>query len=343
MPDLSAAGREVKLAVRSEGLPSAADFALVSAPPPVPGPGEVLVRNRYFVVSASLRAMIAKGAEDVKGVPFPALREGDTLFGEALGEVVSAPAAGGLEPGDLVIHHRGWRDYAVVAPQQCRKVDATQLDPVAHLGHGWTAYAALTRGAAIRRGDTVFVTSGAGAIGSMAGQIARVLGAARVIGSTSTAAKAARLVSELGYDAAIFRGGGPIADQLAEVAPDGLDVVFDNVGGEQLRAGIAAAREGARIVIVGALAGQLAAHGAGRVLPFEVDSFVLLIKRVTIRGYSADDDPEAQPEWMARFRDWLRSGALRFPHEIIVGLEHAPAAFARAIRGDYLGTVIVQL
>jgi NADPH-dependent curcumin reductase CurA len=343
MSDVVAAGREVKLAVKTEGLPGAGDFALVSAPLPVPRPGEVLVRNRYFVVSASLRAMIAKGAEDVKGVPFPALREGDTLFGEALGEVVAAPVAGGLARGDLVVHHRGWRDYAAVTPQQCRKVDATQLDPVAHLGHGWTAYAALTRGATIKRGDTVFVSSGAGAIGSMAGQIARVLGAARVIGSTSSAAKAARLVSELGYDAAIFRGGGPIADQLAEVAPDGLDVFLDSVGGEQLSAGIAAAREGARIVIVGALAGQLAARGAGRTAPFELDSFQLLLKRIALRGYSADDDPDAYHEWTARFRDWLHSGALRFPHEIVVGLEHAPSALARAIRGDYFGAVIVEL
>jgi NADPH-dependent curcumin reductase CurA len=204
MRDLPATNREVKLAARSEDLPTANDFALVSGPLSVPRADEVLVRNRYFVVSASLRAMIAKGAEDVKGVPFPALREGDTLSGEALGEIISSPPASGLEPGDLVVHHKGWRDYAAMLPRHCRKVDAALPDPVAHLGHGWTAYAALTRGTTIKSGDTVFVSSGAGAIGSMAGQIARLLGATRVVGSTSSAAKAARLVSELGYTRRCF-------------------------------------------------------------------------------------------------------------------------------------------
>ncbi len=122
-------------------------------------------------------------------MPFPALREGDTLAGEALGEVLSAPSDSGLSPGDLVLHVRGWRDYAAVSIAQCRKLGHELPDPIAHLGHGWTAYAALTRGVQIRPGDTVFVSSGAGAIGAMAGQIARLLGAGRVIGSTSSSGR----------------------------------------------------------------------------------------------------------------------------------------------------------
>ena len=334
--------REMKLASQPEDLPEARHFAVVAGPMPVAGPDELLVRNRWFLVSASLRAMIARGAEAVKGVPFPVLRAGDTLAGEALAEVVAAPPGSGFEPGDLVIHFKGWRDYAVIAPAHCRKVDGSLPDPVAYLGHGWTAYAALTRGAGIRPGDTVFVSSGAGAIGSIAGPIARRLGAGRVIGSTSSPQKAARLVAELGYDAAVFRGARSIADQLAEASPDGLDVFLDSVGGEQLQAGLAAARDHARIVILGTLAGQLAAKGTQRRTTVELDSLPLLLKRVTIRGYSADDDPDAWDEWLATFAAWSKAGAIRFPHEIVAGLEQAPEALLRAIRGDTFGAVVAR-
>ncbi|MFM0642301.1 NADP-dependent oxidoreductase [Paraburkholderia metrosideri] len=334
--------REVRLKVRPDGLPSVGNFDIVSVPLPIPVDGEVLVRNRYFLVSASLRMMISEGAEDVDGVPFRALREGETLAGEALGEIVSAPAGSGFSPGELILHFRGWREYATVPIAQCRPVEPGLPDPVGYLGHGWTAYAALTRGVQIRPDDTVFVSSAAGAIGSMAGQIARLLGAGRVIGSTSSKEKAARLVSELGYEAAVFRGATPIVEQLAEVAPQGIDVVIDNVGGEQLQSAVANARVGARVVILGALSGQLATHGSGRTAPVELDSIQLLRKKITLRGYSADDDPHMHAEWINRFAEWLRAGSIRFPHEIIVGLECAPQALERVIKGEYFGTVVVK-
>jgi len=343
MSALPSSNHEVRLLRRPAGLPTRENFELITTPLPVVKDGEALIRNRWFLLSASLRMMIAQGAEDVKGVPFPALREGDTLGGEALAEVVSAPAGSGLSPGDLVLHFHGWREYAAVPAARCRKIHEGLPDPVAHLGHGWTAYAALTRGVQIRRGDTVFVSSGASAIGSMAGQIARLLGAGRVIGSISSREKAVRLVSELGYDAAVFRGTRSIAEQLVEAAPEGLDVFLDNVGGEQLQAGIANAREGARVVIVGCLSGQLANQGAGRNSPVELDSMQLLLKRIVIRGYSADDDADIQAEWTRHFGDWLRSGAIRFPHTVIAGLERAPEALEQVMRGDYLGAAIVKL
>jgi NADPH-dependent curcumin reductase CurA len=288
--------REVKLAVRPDGLPGPENFHVVQVPLPKPQPGEALVRNRYFRISASLRMMIGEGAERVEGVPFLALLPGDTLFEETVGEVLSAPAGCGLSPGDKVLHNLGWREFAAVPVSDCALLDDTLPYVAAHLGHGWTAYAALTRGVRILPGDTVFVSSAAGAIGSMAGQIARLLGAGRVIGSTSSREKANRLVSELRYDGAVVRGERPLAIQLAEVAPDGVDVYLDNVGGPQLQAAVKAARTGARFVLVGALSGQLAASGPGRTAPVQLDSFDLLLKRITMRGYSADDDPEARGE-----------------------------------------------
>ncbi|MGK4585559.1 MDR family NADP-dependent oxidoreductase [Kitasatospora sp. HPMI-4] len=344
MSDLPPTCREVRLAARPEGLPGPEHFDVVEIPLPRPAAGQLLVRNRFFRVSASLRMMVSQGAEDVRGVPFPALRPGDTLVEEAVGEVVSAPAGSGLCPGDLVSHFLGWREYAVVDEAACTRLDGTLPDPVAYLGHGGTAYAALTRGVRIRPGDTVFVSAGGSAIGSMAGQIARLLGAGRVIGSTGSPEKAERLVRELGYDAALVRGTDePIAGQLAEAAPQGIDVFLDSVGGDQLRAAVTAAREGARFVLIGALSGQLAPRGTGRTAPVELDSFPFLLKRISMRGYSADDDPEARPEWLQRFGDWLRSGDITFPHVRITGIDHAPDALLQVIEGRQLGTVVVEL
>jgi len=335
--------REVRLRARSTGLPTAEHFTVVSLPEPTPAAGDVLLQNRYFRVSASLRMMMSEGAEAVEGVPFPALRPGDTLAEEALGEVITAPAGSGLSRGDLVLHHCGFREIAAVPVSACQRVDDTLPDPVAYLGHGWTAYAVLTRAAHVRAGDTVFVSSAAGSIGSMAARIARRLGAARIIGSTSTLAKGKRLVSELGYDAAVTREGGPLLAQLRSAAPDGIDVALDNVGGEQLQAAVQAARRGARIIVVGALSGQLAEQGTGRSAPAVLDSFPILLGRVTIRGYSADDDADARPEWNRLFGAALRAGELQFPHVRIRGLEQAPQALCDVMRGHHLGTVIVEV
>ncbi|ERF82980.1 MAG: NADP-dependent oxidoreductase [Bradyrhizobium sp. PARBB1] len=339
--------REVRLTIRPEGLPGPQHFELVDEPLPVAGAGEVLVRNRCFLVSASLRQMVSQGAEDVPGVPFPALRPGDGLRGEAIGEVVMAPTSSGLSPGDMVLHMFGWRDYAVVPAVQCLRLAAPLPDPLGYLGylgHGWTAHAALTRGVQIRAGDTVFISSAAGAIGSMAGQIARLLGAGRVIGSTSASAKADRLVAELGYDAAVIRGTDKsFVAQLREAAPDGIDVFLDNVGGEQLQAAVAVAREHARFVITGTLSGQLAAAGTGRVAPVVLDSTQILLRKITIRGYSADDNPEARDEWFRRLADWCRSGDIALPHVVIDGLEQATLALADTARGRYFGMVVIRL
>lgn len=213
--------REVRLAAIPEGLPTQEHFAVVETPLPEPGTGQVLVRNRYFLVFPGLRTLI--GGE-VDGLPLPPLRSGDTLFGPAVGEVVAASADSPLRTGDAVAHMLGWREFALVSAAECTPLDDALPDPVAHLAQGSAAYGALTRLADVRVGDVVFVTGAAGAVGSLAGQIARLLGARRVIGSTGSPEKAERLVSELGYDAVVLRGAGPFAAQVAEAAPEGIDV-----------------------------------------------------------------------------------------------------------------------
>ncbi|MCX3062923.1 MDR family NADP-dependent oxidoreductase [Streptomyces beihaiensis] len=340
MTSLPAAQREVRLLTKPTGLPALEHFEVVETPVVPPGEGEVLVRNLYFHVFATLRILIAGATQDT---PFPVLDPGDTLVGAAIGEVIEAPDGVGLRPGDLVSHWLGWREYALVPSAECARIDRTALpDPVAHLQQGWTAYAALTRGVELRPGDTVFVSAGGSGIGSMAGLIARQLGAGRVIASAGSREKAERLRSELGYDAVVVRGEESLGDQLAKAAPDGIDVYFDNVGGEQLRAAVDAARPGARFVLIGALSGQLAADSTGTTAPVELDSLPLIHKRIEMRGFSSDDYDDKN-EWTERFGTWLRAGEITFPHVLVKGIENAPRTLLEVIEGRHIGSVVVEL
>lgn len=180
-------------------------------------------------------------------------------------------------------------------------------------------------------------------MGSLAGPIARLLGAQRVIGSTSSPEKAERLVSELGYDAVVLRGAGSIAAQLAQAAPEGIDVLVDTVAGEQLVAALGAARQGARFALVGALSGQMSAQRAGDSAPVEIDAFRLVVKGISLRGYSGADHPDVEKEWTGRFGDWLRAGAITFPHTRIAGIDRAPEALQELIEGKHFGAVVVEL
>ncbi|WP_345565934.1 hypothetical protein [Nonomuraea rosea] len=187
--------REIRLAaVPAAGSPGPEHFELAEVPLPVPDEGRVLVRNRFFHVFAALRTLLGASA---RATPVPPLHPGDTLYGPAIGEVVSAPGGNGLRAGDLVAHRLGWREYAVVPAGQVSPLGEALPDPVAHLGQGALAYTALTRDAEVRPGDTVFVSGAAGGVGSLAGPIARLLGAGRVIGSTGSREKADRLIREL--------------------------------------------------------------------------------------------------------------------------------------------------
>ncbi|CAM5658375.1 NADP-dependent oxidoreductase [Streptomyces avidinii] len=336
-------GREIRLAARPEGLPGPAHFAVVEAALPEPGEAadRVLVRNLHFLVFPGLRTLI--GGE-VEGLPLPALRAGDALFGPAVGEVLTAPAGSTLRPGDLVSHMFGWREFALVAEAGCTPLDGGLPDPVAHLAQGSAPYGALTRLARVRPGDTVLVTGAAGAVGTLAGQIARLLGAGRVIGTTGSLPKAERLVAELGYDAVLLRGSArPLAEQLAEAAPEGIDVLLDTVGGEQLAVALGAARQGARFALVGALSGQLDAGRAGGSAPVEIDAFRLIVKGVSLRGYTGTDHPDVEEEWTGRFGAWLRSGEIRFSRTRIPGIDRAPRALGELIDGRHFGAVVVDV
>ncbi|MFC8430467.1 MDR family NADP-dependent oxidoreductase [Streptomyces sp. NPDC057253] len=339
---LPSATREIRLVTAPEGLPGPEHFAVVAQSLPMPGPGQVLVRNRYFLVFPGLRTLIGGAPE---GVPLPPIHAGGVLFGPAVGEVVGVGPGSPLRPGDAVTHLLGWREHALVAAADCTPVDAALPDPVAHLSSGSAAYGALTRLTDVRPGDTVLVTGAAGAVGTLAGPIARLLGARKVIGSTRSPAKAERLRTELGYDAVVVSGGQfpTFAEQLGTAAPEGIDVLVDTVGGEQLTAALTVARRGARFALVGALSGQLSPHQDGDSAPAEIDTFRVINQGITLSGYSGVDHPEVTQEWVKRFGGWLRSGEISFPHVRIPGIEQAPRALQELFEGRHFGTVVVEL
>ncbi|WP_405982846.1 NADP-dependent oxidoreductase [Streptomyces sp. NBC_00158] len=328
---------EVRLASRPLGEPTAENFQLVRTPVPEPAEGQIVVRNTWMSVDPYMRGRM----DDVPSYipPFPL---GAALEGSAVGVVVASRSEA-VPVGATVSHFLGWREYAVLDAGAATAVDTDAAPPEAYLGvlgtTGLTAYAALTRTAPVREGDVVFVSAAAGAVGSVAGQLARRLGAARVIGSAGGPRKAERLVTDFGYDAAIDYRAGSLDAQLAEAAPQGVDVYLDSVGGDHLRAAIGAMRTGGRIALVGAISGYNAAEGAAG----PGNLFQAAAREVTLRGMLVSSHFDLFPEWTGRAAGWLADGSLRTEHTVAEGIEKAPEAFLGMMRGANTGKMLVRL
>jgi NADPH-dependent curcumin reductase CurA len=270
----------------------------------------------------------------------PPFRLDAPLDGGAVGEVVASEDAS-LQPGDTVLHQLGWRDHAVVRAASVRKVDTTQVPASAYLGvlgmPGLTAYVGLTRIAHLKEGDTVFVSGAAGAVGSAAGQLARLLGAGRVIGSAGSDAKVRWLTEDLGFEAAFNYREGRVAKLLAEHAP--IDVYFDNVGGEQLEAAIFAMADFGRIAACGAIS----SYNEDRPVPGPRNLAMVVSKRLTLRGFIVSDHAEAADEFYRRAGGWLADGRLVFRETVVDGLDHAVDAFLGLHKGENTGKMLVRL
>ncbi|MEV0734061.1 NADP-dependent oxidoreductase [Polymorphospora sp. NPDC050346] len=330
-------GREVHLASRPQGRATADNFTVVEVPVPEPGPGQLLVRNVVMSVDPYMRGRM----NDAKSY-VPPFRVGAVLDGGAVGEVVATGAGTRRQRGELVLHGLGWREYAVVDDASARPVDPELAPPSAYLGAlgmpGLTAYAGLVDVAGLKPGETVFVSGAAGAVGSLAGQIAKLRGAARVIGSAGSAAKVQRLY-ELGFDAAFDYHDGPVRESLAAAAPDGIDVYFDNVGADHLEAALSALRVHGRVAMCGAIAQYDTDEP-----PAAPRNLALAIgKRLTLRGFLVNDHDHLRDEFVAEVGGWLRGGELRYDETVVDGLENAPTAFLGLLRGDNLGKMLVRL
>ncbi len=328
--------REVHLASRPSGWPTPENFRTVEVTLQDPRPGEVLVRNTFMSVDPYMRGRM----DDVRSY-VPPFRLDAPLDGGAVGEVV-ATADETLRPGDVVLHQRGWREHALVPATEVRRVDTSAVPASAYLGvlgmPALTAYVGLTRIAALAEGETVFVSGAAGAVGSAAGQMARLLGAGKVVGSAGSAEKVRWLTEELGFDAAFSYRDGRVAKQLAQHAP--VDVYFDNVGGDHLEAAIFHMADFGRIAVCGAIAG----YNADAPVPGPRNLAMVVSKRLTLRGFIVSDHAaEASREFYRRATGWLAEGSLKHRETVVDGLDHAVEAFLGLHRGENTGKMLVRL
>ncbi|MGV9241451.1 NADP-dependent oxidoreductase [Streptomyces nigra] len=329
--------REWHLVSRPVGWPKTEDFALVEAEVPTPGEGQILVRNKYLSVDPYMRGRMsaAKSYAD----PYEL---GKVMQGGAVGEVVESNAEG-IAVGDHVLHFFGWREYAALDARHAVKVDADAAPLSTYLGvlgmTGLTAYAGLLRTAAFKEGDAVFVSGAAGAVGSQVGQIARLKGASRVIGSAGSDEKVKLLVEEYGFDAAFNYKNGPVAEQLKQAAPDGVDVYFDNVGGEHLEAAIGRLNRGGRI----AVCGMISVYNDTEPAPGPRNLARLIQTRGRIEGFLVGDHYDLQPQFVQEVGPWVASGELKYRETVVEGIENNLDAFFGVLRGDNIGKMIVKL
>ena len=330
--------REWHLAARPHGEPTPDDFRLVEQEHPDPAEGEVVVRMLVMSVDPYMRGRM----RDAPSYS-PPWRLGEVMKGGAVGRVVTSRAPE-VPEGSLVLTDAGWRDVAVLSAREVTVLpELPGIPPSYHLGvlgmPGLTAYAGLFRIAGFREGDAVFVSGAAGAVGSLVGQFARLRGASVVVGSAGSPDKVRWVTGELGFTAAFDYHDGPVAELLSAAAPAGIDVYFDNVGGEHLEAAVGAFRVHGRAALCGSISG----YNAVTPPPGPRNLSMMVAKRLTLRGFLVFDHDDLRPEFEATVPDWLTSGRLVVRETVREGLEDAVPAFLDLLRGGNTGKMVVRL
>lgn len=340
-------GREIQLAAYPASAIRTSDFRVALVAVRDPGPGEVLVRNTWTSVDPGLRVRLRGRGPKGYFAAFPLGGPMDGIF--TVGEVVESHADG-FAAGDTVWHAAGWRDYAVVRAGETalrglgtlRRLDVTAAPPQAYLGAlggiGLTAWAGLLEAAGLRDGDVIWVSAAAGAVGGLAAQIAKTRGH-RVIGSAGSDAKVAHLLGDLGLDAAFNYHRGSVAELLGDAAPDGIDVYFDNVGGDHLEAALAALRRWGRV----ALCGAVSEYDAGEPAPGPRNLFQATAKDLTLRGFRGSSYVDRLPEMTRDMTGWLAAGRVCHRETVFDGLERAPEALVQMLAGATTGKTLVRI
>jgi NADPH-dependent curcumin reductase CurA len=320
---------------RPEGMPVPEDFALKDIDLPELEEGMVRVRNRWLSVDPYMRGRM----NDVKSYVPPFALDAP-MEGGAVGEVLESRDPS-FQPGDIVLHMSGWRDEAVVPGSALNKLPAIPgVDPQSFLGNlgltGGTAYFGLFEAASAKSGDIVFVSAAAGAVGSAVVQIAKASGMT-VIGSAGGADKC-DFVRSLGADAVIDYKAGPVLKQLLEAAPKGIDVYFDNVGGDHLDAALAVARKDARFAICGMIEGYNDAH------PTSLRYIMRIIAmRIRLQGFIYTDYLPKMGEFYRDMGGWIASGKVKSRDTVVEGLDKTPEAFMGLFSGANTGKMLVRL
>lgn len=334
---MSRSNVQIVLRRRPTGRPTADDFELVTNPVSDLDTGQVLIAVEHLGIDAFIRTT---------------LEEESFHQGARIGGVIPALGVGrvlesrfeGLDVGDHVFGPLCSQTFAAMPGAMLRKIDVSRVPATAWLGAlglttGLTAYVGMTRVARVKAGDIVVVSAAAGAVGSMAGQIARLLGASTVIGIAGGPAKCQLLVDTLGYDAAIDYRNDDVESRLRELAPQGIDVFFDNVGGDVLDAVLLNIKEGTRVVICGAISqyDDMANVRGPR-------NYLKLAERhAVMEGFAVFHFTDAYEEGEARLTDWFVDGSIDLPEHVEVGVERFPAALDVLMSGGHVGKLLVKV
>jgi hypothetical protein len=332
--------RRVVLAMRPVGEPKDENFRLEETEIPAPAQGEVLLRTIYLSLDPYQRGRMNAGPSYAPPVEVDQVMEGGTVC-----EVMESNADG-LRPGDLVVGRTGWQEYAVASAKSVRKIDPARAPLSSALGvlgmPGMTAYTGLLNIGQPKAGETVVVSSAAGAVGSAAGQIAKLLGC-RVVGVAGGPTKCAFVVNDLGFDACVDYHDEGFADALQGACPKGIDVYFENVGGRVLEAIIPLMNPFGRVPVCGLIAQYNATRlprGPDRV-PLLMGT--ILVKRLTVRGFIVFDFHDQQAAFERDMAEWVREGKVKYREDVVDGIENAVTGFKRLFTGDNFGKLLVRV
>jgi NADPH-dependent curcumin reductase CurA len=327
--------RRIVLKRRPVGAPRSDDFELVESPLPRPRDGEILCRTVYLSLDPYMRGRISGMKSYAKGVD-----PGELMVGGTVSEVVESKHAG-FTRGDLVAGYDGWQAYGASKAGGVRKLDPAQAPISTALGilgmPGMTAYVGLLDVGRPKPGETVVVSAASGAVGSAVGQIAKIKGC-RVVGVAGGKAKCDHVVNELGFDGCVDHKAGDVFAGLSEACPNGVDVYFDNVGGEILEAVLRLVNPHARVPLCG-LISQYNAPAP----PPGPNWGTLLINRVLVKGFIISDHLDRMPDFLHDCTAWVREGRLRYKEDVVAGLENAPAAFIGLLEGKNFGKLLVKV
>jgi NADPH-dependent curcumin reductase CurA len=338
---MATTNRQIHLASRPDGEPTAANFRVVDAPLPALNDNQVLVRNHYLSLDPYMRGRM----NDAKSYAVP--QELDKVMGGGtVGEVVESKHSN-YKPGDMVVGMGGWQQYAVVdaaAPGMLRKVDTSRIPLSAYLGAvgmpGVTAWYGLMKICEPKPGQTIVVSAASGAVGSAVGQLAKAKGC-RAVGTAGGAEKCRYVVDELGFDACIdykaHRDPKALYQALKDATPDGVDGCFENVGGPVLDATLARMNAFGRIALCGMISGY-----NGEPIPIQQPQ-LLLLSRLRIEGFIVSEHMEVWPEALKELGTMVATGKLKYRETIAEGIDAAPEAFIGLLKGRNFGKQLVKL
>ena len=327
--------REIRLASRPNGIPTAANFSRAQTELKTLPDQQVLVRNLFMSVDPYMRGRMNDRKSYV-----PPFEIGKVLEGGAVGEVIESRAKE-FKVGDAVVSNFGWREYFIASPKDLHPVSRAVQPLSVYLGAlgmtGMTAWAGLHL-VKVEAGDVVYISGAAGAVGNVAGQLAKIRGC-KVIGSTGSMEKVKFLREECGFDIAFDYKTGPVVEQLKVEAPDGIDVYFDNVGGEALEAALSSLRVHGRIIACGGISG----YNEEKPRPGPSNLVNITTKRLTMKGLIVRDWLDRQGEFEKEVGGYLQSGKLKNKETMVEGLDQAEEAFIGLFTGNNIGKMVVKL